>query len=78
MSTHDIQREAVDYRMQELTQPKLTHYLGGCIPQTPLKVGFFTTDHWFEPHAAGTRAVEETIRALEQGEALFHLLFFFR
>lgn len=35
--------------------------------QAPLKVGFFMTDHWFEPHAAGVRAIEETVRALEQG-----------
>eukprot|EP00903_Cladosiphon_okamuranus_P006578 g6426.t1 len=33
-------------------------------PGRPLKVGFFTTDHWFQPCAAITRAVEEAAEGL--------------
>lgn len=41
-------------------------YLEGGARGKPLRVGFFTTDGWFEPHTASVRAVEETVRALEQ------------
>jgi fatty acid amide hydrolase len=30
-----------------------------------LKIGFFVTDHWFEPSAASKRAVNKTICALQ-------------
>ena len=32
-----------------------------------MRVGFFTTDGWFEPHRAAVRAVEETVISLEKG-----------
>lgn len=31
-----------------------------------LKIGYFMTDHWFEPCATSKRALEETITALQE------------
>ena len=33
---------------------------------SPLKIGYFKTDHWFEPCATSRRALDETLAALKK------------